>query len=99
MRACCTIRPETRELRDGDLCLVDAGCEVSGYASDVTRTFPVNGRFGGEQRAIYEVVLAAQQAALAAVRPGTAFDDPHAAATRVICRGPDRSRRTDGDGR
>ncbi len=75
------------ELRDGDLCLVDAGCEVSGYASDVTRTFPVNGRFGGAQRAIYEVVLAAQQAALSAVRPGAAFDDPHAAATRVIAEG------------
>ena len=75
------------ELRDGDLCLVDAGCEVSGYASDVTRTFPVNGRFGGEQRAVYEVVLAAQQAALAAVKPGAAFDEPHAAATRVIAEG------------
>ena len=75
------------ELRDGDLCLVDAGCEVSGYASDVTRTFPVNGRFGDAQRAIYEVVLAAQQAALSAVRPGAAFDDPHAAATRVIAEG------------
>ena len=75
------------ELRDGDLCLVDAGCEVLGYASDVTRTFPVNGRFGDAQRAIYEVVLAAQQAALSAVRPGAAFDDPHAAATRVIAEG------------
>ena len=75
------------ELRDGDLCLVDAGCEVSGYASDVTRTFPVNGRFGGEQRAVYEVVLAAQQAALAAVKPGAGFDEPHAAATRVIAEG------------
>jgi len=74
-------------LRPGDLCLVDAGCEVAGYASDVTRTFPVNGRFGGEQRAIYELVLASQQAALAALKPGAAFDEPHAAATRVIAQG------------
>lgn len=75
------------ELRDGDLLLIDAGCEVSGYASDVTRTFPVSGRFSGEQRAIYEVVLAAQTAAMDRVRPGTAWDAPHEAAVRVLARG------------
>jgi Xaa-Pro aminopeptidase len=74
-------------LEDGHLCLVDAGCEVDGYAADVTRTFPVNGRFSGEQRAIYELVLAAQDAALATIRPGSTFDSPHAAATRVLVQG------------
>ncbi len=74
-------------LEDGHLCLVDAGCEVDGYAADVTRTFPVNGRFSGEQRAIYELVLAAQDAALATIRPGSNFDSPHAAATRVLVQG------------
>jgi Xaa-Pro aminopeptidase len=75
------------ELRAGDLCLVDAGCEVDGYASDVTRTFPVAGRFSGEQRAVYEIVLAAQAAAIAAVRPGARFNAPHDAATRVLTQG------------
>lgn len=75
------------QLEDGHLCLVDAGCEVEGYAADVTRTFPVNGRFSGEQRAIYELVLAAQDAALATIRPGSSFDSPHAAATRVLVQG------------
>ena len=74
-------------LDDGHLCLVDAGCEVDGYAADVTRTFPVNGRFSGEQRAIYDLVLAAQAAALATVEPGNTFDAPHAAATRVLVQG------------
>jgi Xaa-Pro aminopeptidase len=74
-------------LEDGHLCLVDAGCEVDGYAADVTRTFPVNGRFSGEQRAIYDLVLAAQDAALATIRPGSNFDSPHAAATRVLVQG------------
>jgi len=74
-------------LADGHLCLVDAGCEVDGYAADLTRTLPVNGRFSGEQRAIYELVLAAQHAALGCVRPGAAFNEPHEAATRVLVQG------------
>ncbi len=74
-------------LQDGQLCLVDAGCEVDGYASDLTRTFPVGGRFTGEQRAIYDLVLAAQAAALERVQPGRTFNDPHDAATRVLAQG------------
>jgi Xaa-Pro aminopeptidase len=75
------------ELRAGDLCLIDAGCEVDGYAADVTRTFPVSGRYSAEQRAVYEVVLAAQAAAIAAIAPGARFDAPHAAATRLLAQG------------
>ena len=75
------------QLEDGQLCLVDAGCEVDGYASDLTRTFPVNGRFSGEQRAVYELVLAAQTAALAEVAPEKTFNAPHDAATRVLAQG------------
>jgi Xaa-Pro aminopeptidase len=75
------------QLKDGELCLVDAACEVDGYAADITRTFPVNGRFSAEQRAVYDVVLAAQQAAIAAVRPGNTFGDAHDAATRVLTQG------------
>ncbi|HEX7054173.1 MAG TPA: Xaa-Pro aminopeptidase [Burkholderiales bacterium] len=74
-------------LRDGDLLLIDAGCELDGYASDITRTFPVNGRFSGAQRAVYEVVLAAQRAAIAAVRPGTPWNVPHDTAVRVLAQG------------
>ncbi len=74
-------------LRDGDLLLVDAGSEVDWYASDVTRTFPVSGRFSADQRAVYEVVLDAQLAAIAAVEPGAAFDAPHRAALKVLCAG------------
>ncbi len=75
------------ELRDGDLLLVDAGVEQAGYAADITRTLPVNGRFSAAQRAVYEVVLAAQQAALERVGPGESFDAPHQAATRVLVEG------------
>ncbi len=75
------------ELRDGDLCLIDAGCEVDGYASDVTRTFPVGGRFSAAQRDVYEIVLAAQHAAFAAVKPGNTFAAPHDAAVRVLAQG------------
>ncbi len=75
------------ELRDGDLCLIDAGCEFGSYASDITRTFPVNGRFSGEQLAVYEIVLAAQRAAIDATRPGVPFDAPHDAAVRVLVQG------------
>ncbi len=74
-------------LRDGDLLLIDAGCELDGYASDITRTFPVNGRFSAAQRELYEIVLAAQHAALAAIRPGARLMDLHDAATRVIAAG------------
>lgn len=75
------------ELHDGDVLLIDAGAEVDGYASDITRTFPVNGRFSGEQRAIYELVLAAQQAAIDQVRPGRHFNEPHDAAVRTLTEG------------
>ena len=75
------------EAKDGDLVLIDAACEVNGYAADVTRTFPANGRFGTEQRAVYEVVFAAQQAAIEAVRPGNDFNAAHDAATRVLTQG------------
>jgi Xaa-Pro aminopeptidase len=75
------------ELKDGDLVLVDAGCEYGYYASDITRTFPVNGRFNPAQRALYELVLAAQEAAIAKVKPGNHWNDPHDAAVRVITKG------------
>ena len=74
-------------LRDGDLLLIDAGCELDGYASDLTRTYPVNGRFSGAQREVYEIVLAAQRAALESVRPGKAWNDPHDAAVKVLAQG------------
>jgi Xaa-Pro aminopeptidase len=74
-------------LRDGDLVLIDAGCEFQHYAADVTRTFPVNGRFTAPQRDLYEIVLAAQQRALAAVVPGAACNEPHAAALDVLIDG------------
>lgn len=72
---------------DGALVLIDAGCEYRGYASDITRTFPANGRFSGAQRALYEIVLAAQNAAIAATRPGAPFAAAHDAATRVLVEG------------
>jgi Xaa-Pro aminopeptidase len=75
------------ELRDGQLVLVDSGCEVDSYASDVTRTWPVNGKFSTEQRAIYELVLAAQKAAIDCVRPGLSFNAAHERATRVLAAG------------
>jgi Xaa-Pro aminopeptidase len=74
-------------LNDGDLLLIDAGCEVEGYASDITRTFPVNGKYSAAQRDIYEIVLAAQKAAIRKVKPGNHWNDPHHAAVRVITRG------------
>jgi len=74
-------------LRDGDLLLIDAGCELDGYASDLTRTFPVSGRFSAAQREVYEVVLAAQRAALESVRPGNAWNEPHDAAVKVLAQG------------
>jgi Xaa-Pro aminopeptidase len=74
-------------LRDGDLLLIDAGCELDGYASDITRTFPVNGRFSPAQREVYEIVLAAQKAAMDKVRAGNAWNEPHDAAVRVLAQG------------
>ncbi len=74
-------------LVDGDLVLIDAGCEADYYASDVTRTFPVNGRFSAEQRAVYDIVLEAQLAAIDKVRVGNQWNDPHDAAVQVITRG------------
>jgi Xaa-Pro aminopeptidase len=80
-------RENNARLGDGDLLLIDAGCELDGYASDVTRTFPVNGRFGDAQREIYELVLAAQAAALGTVRPGARWNEPHEAAVRTLAQG------------
>jgi Xaa-Pro aminopeptidase len=74
-------------LRDGDLLLIDAGCEVGGYASDITRTFPVNGKFPPAQRDVYQIVLAAQAAAIAAAVPNQTWDAPHQAALRVLAQG------------
>ena len=74
-------------LNDGDLLLIDAGAEYEGYASDITRTFPVNGKYSPAQRAIYELVLKAQKAAIAKVKPGNHWDDPHMAAVRTLTRG------------
>ena len=86
--ACCLhYRENNRKMLDGDLLLIDAGCELDGYASDITRTFPVNGKFSGPQKDIYEVVMASQDAAVAATRPGARFIDPHLAAVRVLTQG------------
>jgi len=75
------------ELHAGELCLIDAGCELDGYASDVTRTFPADGRFTPAQRALYDIVHAAQEAAIAATRPGARQRDAHHAAVRVLAKG------------
>ena len=75
------------EIRDGDLILIDAGCELDSYASDITRTFPANGRFSGPQKALYEIVLASQYAAIAEMRPGKRFIDGHDAAVKVLAHG------------
>jgi Xaa-Pro aminopeptidase len=74
-------------LRDGDLVLIDAGCELAGYASDITRTFPVGKRYSPAQREVYELVLAAQAAAMQKIRAGAAWNDPHDAAVRVLAQG------------
>ena len=76
-----------QQLVDGDLLLIDAGCELDYYASDITRTFPVNGRFSPQQRAVYEVVLRAQQAAIEKCVVGNHWNDPHDAAVRTITEG------------
>ena len=76
-----------QRLRAGDVLLIDAGCEYHCYASDITRTIPVGGRFTAEQRAVYDIVLEANRAAIAKVRPGNHWNEPHEAAVRVITQG------------
>ena len=80
-------RADTAPVRSGELVLIDAGCELDGYASDITRTFPADGRFTGAQRALYDLVLASQEAAVAATRPGARFTDPHDASVKVLSQG------------
>ncbi len=80
-------RKNDRQLRDGDLVLIDAGSEHAYYASDITRTFPANGKFSGPQRAIYQIVLEAQLASIAAVKPGATLEQVHDASVRVIAQG------------
>ena len=82
--------------QDGDLLLIDAGCEVDCYASDITRTFPVNGRFSTEQRALYDIVLEANYAAIERVKPGNHWNEPHEAAVRVITQGLVQARPAEG---
>ena len=74
-------------LKDGDLLLIDAACELNGYAADITRTFPVNGKFSAAQKDAYEIVLAAQEAAIASARPGSRWNQPHDTAMRVLVQG------------
>ena len=80
-------RADAAPVREGDLVLIDAGCELDGYASDITRTFPANGRFTGAQRDLYDLVLASQDAAVAATHAGARFNDPHEATVRVLAQG------------
>ena len=80
-------RENSAELRRGDLLLIDAGCELASYASDITRTFPVGGKFSAVQKDVYELVLAAQEAAIRAVKPGADFIAYHDAATQVLVQG------------
>jgi len=75
------------ELQSGDLVLIDAGCELEHYASDITRTFPVSGKFSAEQKILYEIVLTAQQAAFAKIKPGNHWNEPHDAAVKTITQG------------
>jgi Xaa-Pro aminopeptidase len=86
--ACILHYPAGRAIaREGDLILIDAACELDGYASDITRTFPASGRYTSAQREIYDIVLAAQTAAIDATRAGVSFDAPHEAAVRVLSQG------------
>ena len=80
-------RADAAPIRDGELVLIDAGCELDGYASDITRTFPANGKFTGPQRALYDLVLASQDAAVAATRAGARFTDPHDASVKELAQG------------
>jgi Xaa-Pro aminopeptidase len=85
----CTLHyvANSSRLNDGDLILIDAGCEFHGYAGDITRSFPVNGRFSVTQRDVYQVVLAAQLAGIAAIRPGAAWNEMADAALKVLVQG------------
>jgi Xaa-Pro aminopeptidase len=80
-------RADAGLVQNGELVLIDAGCELDGYASDITRTFPANGTFTGPQRALYDLVLASQYAAVAATQPGARFTDPHEATVKVLAQG------------
>jgi Xaa-Pro aminopeptidase len=80
-------RADAAKVKSGELVLIDAGCELDGYASDITRTFPANGKFTGPQRALYDLVLASQDAAVAATRAGARFVDPHDATVKVLAQG------------
>jgi Xaa-Pro aminopeptidase len=80
-------RADAGLVRDGELVLIDACCELDGYASDITRTFPANGKFTGPQRTLYELVLASQEAAIAATHAGARFTDPHEATVKVLAQG------------
>ena len=80
-------RADAAPVKSGDLVLIDAGCELDSYASDITRTFPANGKFTGPQRALYDLVLASQDAAVAATRAGARFNDPHEATVKVLAQG------------
>ncbi len=80
-------RADAGRVADGELVLIDAGCELDGYASDITRTFPANGTFSGPQRALYELVLASQNAAVAVTKAGARFTDPHEATVKVLAQG------------
>ncbi|MDC0598335.1 M24B family metallopeptidase, partial [Gammaproteobacteria bacterium] len=77
----------TDQLKNGDMVLIDAGCEYEYYASDITRTFPINGKFSPEQKAIYELVLKSQLEAIEAVKPGNHWDDPHKVTVKVLTEG------------
>jgi len=85
----CTLHyvANSARLEEGELLLIDAGCELDYYASDITRTFPVSGRFSAEQRAVYEIVLEAQLAAIDKTRKGNHWNEPHDAAVKVITKG------------
>lgn len=80
-------RADDAPVKNGDLVLIDAGCELDGYASDITRTFPANGKFTGPQRTLYDIVLASQEAAVSATKSGARFIDPHEAAVKVLAQG------------
>jgi Xaa-Pro aminopeptidase len=80
-------RADAAAVKKGELVLIDAGCELDGYASDITRTFPADGKFTGPQRELYDLVLASQQAAVEATRAGARFNDPHDATVKVLAQG------------
>ncbi|RYF35228.1 MAG: M24 family metallopeptidase [Comamonadaceae bacterium] len=80
-------RADIAPVRAGELVLIDAGCELDSYASDITRTFPADGKFTGPQRVLYDLVLASQEAAVAATKAGNRFNDPHDATVRVLSQG------------